>query len=107
MSFCAFIARDFEMLLLLFQSDRPVIYLLHPEMQSLLRNLMMKFIRPKYLTEESAALGLHTVQANNEKKYKALNKNDVGTKVKCLFAEPDLLASEKQKKFKKTASNFI
>ena len=67
-SFCAFIARGFEMLLLPFQSDRPMIHLLYPEMQSLLRNLMMKFIRAKYLTEESTALGLHTTQVNNEKK---------------------------------------
>ena len=36
-SFCAFIAtQNFEMLLLPFQSDRLMIHLLHPEMQSLL-----------------------------------------------------------------------
>ena len=51
-SFCAFIARNFEMPLLPIQSDRPMIHLLYPEMQSLLRNLMMKFIRLKYLTED-------------------------------------------------------
>ena len=69
------------MLLLPFQSDRPMIHLLYPEMQSLLRNVMMKIIRPKHLTEESAALGLHTVPVKNEKKYKALNRIDVGLKV--------------------------
>ena len=39
------------MLLLPFKSDWPMIYPLYPEMQSL-RNLMIKFIRPKYLTED-------------------------------------------------------
>ena len=98
-SFCAFIAQYFEMLLLPLQSDRPMIHLLYPEMRSLLQNVLMKFIiRLKYLTEESTALQLHTVQVN--KKHKALNKIDVGTKVKCLFAEPDLLPSKKQKKKK-------
>ena len=54
------------MLLLPFQSDRPMIHLLYSEMQLLLQNLMMTFMRPKYLTEDSAALGLHTVQVNNK-----------------------------------------
>ena len=36
-------------------------------MQSLLQNLMMKFNCPKYMTEESTARGLHTVQVYNEK----------------------------------------
>ena len=106
-SFCDFIARDFKMLLLPFQSDRPMIHLLYPEMQSLLQKLKMKFICPKYLTEESTSLGLRTIQVNNEKNHKALIKIDVETKVKCLFAEPDLLPSEKENNFKKTASNFM
>ena len=97
-SFCAFVARDFEMFLLPFQSNRPMIHLLYPEMQSLLQNLMLKFIRPKYMGVESPALGLHTMLVNNEKRHKALNKIDVGTKVKCLFGEPDFLPSEKQQK---------
>ena len=46
------------------------------------------------MTDESTALGLHTAQLNNEKKRKALNKTDVGTKIKCLFAELDLFPSE-------------
>ena len=54
------------MLLLPFQSDRPMILFLYSEIQSLLQNLMMTFICPKYLTEDSAALGLHTVQVNNK-----------------------------------------
>ena len=70
-------------------------------MQTLLRNLMMRFIRLKYLTEDSTALRLCTVQVNNEKKHKVLNKIDVGTKVRYLFPEPDLLPSEKQKKVQK------
>ena len=96
--FCVFIARDFEMLLLPFQSERSMIHFSYPEMQSLLQNLMMKFICAKYLIEKSTTLELHTVQVNNEKIHEALNKIDFGTKVKCLFAEPDFLPSEKQKK---------
>ena len=69
-------------------------------MQSLLQNLMMKFIRLKYLTKDSTAVGLHTFKGT-ARKNKALNKIKVGTKVKCLFAEPNLLPSEKQKKKKK------
>ena len=45
-----------------------MIHLLHPEMQSLLRNLMMKLVCQNYLTDESTALGLHPAQVNNEKK---------------------------------------
>ena len=70
-------------------------------MQSLLQNLMMKFISLKYLTKDSTAVGLHTFKGT-ARKNKALNKIKVGTKVKCLFAEPNLLPSEKQKKKKKT-----
>ena len=68
-------------------------------MQSLLQNLMMKFISLKYLTKDSTAVGLHTFKGT-ARKNKALNKIKVGTKVKCLFAEPNLLPSEKQKKKK-------
>ena len=70
-------------------------------MQSLLQNLMMKFISLKYLTKDSTAVGLHTFKGT-ARKNKALNKIKVGTKVKCLFAEPNLLPSEKQKKKKKS-----
>ena len=105
-SFCAFIAQDFEMLLLPFQSDRSMIHLLYPEMQSFLQNLMMKFNRPRYLTEESTARGLHIVQVYNKKRHKVLNKIYDGTKVKCLFAEPDLLPSEKQKTFQEDYLKF-
>ena len=62
---------------------------------------MMKFISLKYLTKDSTAVGLHTFKGT-ARKNKALNKIKVGTKVKCLFAEPNLLPSEKQKKTKKT-----
>ena len=60
----------------------------------------MKFISLKYLTKDSTAVGLHTFKGT-ARKNKALNKIKVGTKVKCLFAEPNLLPSEKQKKKKK------
>ena len=60
----------------------------------------MKFISLKYLTKDSTAVGLHTFKGT-ARKNKALNKIKVGTKVKCLFAEPNLLPSENQKKKKK------
>ena len=75
-------------------------------MQSFLQNLMMKFNRPRYLTEQSTACGLHTVQVYNEKRHEVLNKIYDGTKVKCLFAEPDLLPSEKQKTFQEDCLKF-
>ena len=64
----------------------------------------MKFISLKYLTKDSTAVGLHTFKGT-ARKNKALNKIKVGTKVKCLFAEPNLLPSEKQKKKKKKKKN--
>ena len=67
---------------------------------------MLKFIRPKYMGEESPALGLHTMLVNNEKRHKALNKIDVGTKVKCLFAVPEFLPSEKQQKLREDCLKF-
>ena len=42
----------------------------------------------------------------NKKKHRALNKIDVGTKVKCLFAELDLLPSEKQNKIQENCLKF-
>ena len=45
-----------------------MVHFLHLEMQSLLRNLMMRFIHLKYLTEDSTAFLLYTVQVNNRKK---------------------------------------
>ena len=69
-------------------------------MQSLLQNLMMKFISLKYLTKDSTAVGLHTFKGT-ARKNKALNKIKVGKKVNCLFAEPNFLPSEKKKKKKK------
>ena len=39
-------------------------------------------------------------------KNKALSKIDVGTNVKCLFAEPDFLLSEKQNKKQKKSKKL-
>jgi len=44
-----------------------MIHLLYPEMQSLLENLMTKFIRSKYMNKELQPLGLHTINVNIEK----------------------------------------
>ena len=93
------------MLLLLFQSDRPMIHLWYLEIQPLLRKFMVKFISLKYLTKELLWDGIlfkWTMIKN-----KALRKIDVGSNVKCLFAELDFLLSEKQKKPKKNQGNWL
>ena len=99
-SFCAFIARDFKCFCYCFSQtglwyiamkfdDEIYIYLQStwPKSQLLSDCILFKWIM--------------------RKKHKALYKIDVGARVKCLFAEPALLPSEKQKTFKKTALNFM
>ena len=105
-SFCAFAARDFEMFLLPFQSDIPMIHMLYPEMTNLLRNLMTKFIRSKYIDEMAPQLGLHTLNVDDKTKRKSENFIDIGTKAKTLFADVDFLPSDKQIKFREDCMEF-
>ena len=86
-SFCAFAERDFEKVKETFQSDIPMIHMLYPEMTNLLRNLMTKFIRSKYID-------------------KSENFIDIGTKAKTLFADVHFLPSDKQIKFREDCMEF-
>ena len=104
-SFCAFIAQEFEGFLLPFQSEEPMIHLLYPEMCKLLTNIMRKFIRNKYADQPPPA-GLHTVDVTKEKYQKPLNLIDIGTKAKVLFSNVSFLPSEEQKKFREDCFDF-
>ena len=51
LSFVAYFASDFESFLMKFQSMKPLIHILHEEMETLLWNVLAKFVKSKHLTE--------------------------------------------------------
>lgn len=105
-AFCAYSARDFESFLLPFQSEKPMIHLIYPQMVSLLRNLMVKFIKIKYIDEKLETGTLHTLNADDNKKHRSLGNIDVGTKVKTMFHDVKFLPSDAQQKFREDCLKF-
>ena len=84
-----------------------MIHLWYLEIQPLLRNFMVKFISPKYLTKESTALGWHTVQENNDKK-QSIKQNWCRNKREMSLCRTRLFALWKAKqKTKKIKKNWL
>ena len=104
-AFCAYVARDFESFLLPFQSEKPMVHLMYPQMVTLLRNLMVKFIKGKHIEEKCVAGVLHTLDVNDKKKHRSLSHIEVGTKVKTMFTDPEL-PSETQNTFRSDCLKF-
>ena len=101
-SFCAFIAWDFKILLLPFQSDRPMIIFYIQKCNHCYEIWWWNFyvqstwLRSQLLSD--CMLFKWTMRKNV--------RIDVETKVKCLFAEADLLPSEKQNKIQEKCLKF-
>ena len=85
LSFVAYFASDFESFLTKFQSLKPLIHILYEEMETLLWNVMAKFVKSKYLTNKKdgekcavSANELLLVQTA-DKNVKNLKNIDIGT----------------------------
>ena len=50
-----FVAQDFEAFLWRFQFEQPMIHLLYPSMVEMIRSIMTKFIKKKYLVLEDGS----------------------------------------------------
>ena len=85
LSFIAYFASDFESFLTKFQSLKPLIHILYEEMETLLWNVMTKFVKSTYLTNKKdgekcavSANELLLVQTA-DKNVKNPNNIDIGT----------------------------
>ena len=107
LSFVAYFASDFESFLTKFQSMKPLIHILYEEMETLLWNVMAKFVKSKYLTnknngEKRALAGNELLlgQTADTNVVKNLKNIDTGTKAKGLFLASALDIDENEKKFR-------
>ena len=55
LSFMCFVAQDFEAFFRRFQFEQPMIHLLYPSMVEMIRSIMTKFIKKKYLVLEDGS----------------------------------------------------
>ena len=91
-----------------FQIMRPLVYILHTEMENLW-NTMIKFIRSKYLYNlhhrnktKVSATELLLIDVNDKKYFKSSKSLDIDTKAKSLFAASYVLdICEEKKQFRK------
>ena len=86
---------------------KPLIHILHEEMETLLWNVMAKFVKSKYLTNKKdgekcavSANELLLVQTADKNVVKNLKNIDIGTKAKGLFLPSALDIDENEKKFR-------
>ena len=103
LSFCGYIANDFEEFLKPFQSNEPKIHLMYPAMCQLVANIMHKFVSRKVLSGDAAKnIAIDVEKAENLKPVKLI---DVGTKGKQLLSDPTFSKAD-QTKFRNGCMNF-
>ena len=83
LSFCTFVAHDFESFLLPFQTKEPMIHLLYPSVCKLLSDYQSKCLQEKVLSNESCK----NIDLSKKENLKPLNLIGIGTKAKVMFAE--------------------
>lgn len=104
-AFCAFAAHDFEAFLIPFQSNEPMIHLLHPALCNLLHGLQSKFIKSFKLKDDlSENIYIDVNNSNNVKNIKSI---EIGTKALSLFGNNLIMSSEKEIKFGKNCLSFF
>ena len=64
-SFCSYIAQDFENFLQTFQASEPIIHMLYSEICILLTNLMSKFIQKKHFIAKSSGKCIEGGESEN------------------------------------------
>ena len=103
LSFCGYIANDFEEFLKPFQSNEPKIHLMYPAMCQLVANIMHKFVSRKVLSGDAAKnIAINVEKTENLKPVKLF---DVGTKGKQLLSDPTFSKAD-QTKFRNGCMNF-
>ena len=89
LSFMIFVAQDFEVFLRKFQYEQPMIHVLYPGMIEMIRTVMTKFVRKKYIvTDQGTARpdeDLLKVIVLSEKICKRANQVKTGTFAKRLW----------------------
>ena len=113
LAFVAFFAFEFEVFLVKFQLMKPKIHILHSALEQLLWNLLIKFVKPKYIHDEKDGMkkrkSVQELQLLNftDKVVKSLGTIDIGTKAKaCITASlADETAVEKEKMFREDCLN--
>ena len=103
LSFCSYIANDFEGFLRPFQSSEPKIHLMYPAMSNLISNMMHKFVSKKVLSSDASKnIGIDVEKVEN---LKPVNLIDVDTKGKQLLLDPNISKKE-QTNFRNGCMNF-
>ena len=103
LSFCSYIANDFEGFLKPFQSSEPKFHLMYPAMSNLISNMMHKFVSKKVLSSD-ASKNIE-IDVEKVKNLKPVNLIDVGTKGKQLLLDPNISKKE-QTNFRNGCMNF-
>lgn len=106
MSYIVYLASDFESFMIPFQTDAPMVHVLHPKMLALLKSMLRKFIDSKYLKEDdSIANQIHNLlDMNLADKNLHLVLCDIGAKASSMVKKFDALEA---KKFHQTAKNVL
>ena len=102
LSFCTFVAHDFESFLLPFQNKEPMIHLLYPSMCKLLSDCQSKCLKEEVLSNKSCK----NTDLSKKENLKPLNLMHIGTKAKVMFADSNFFPAEKQTKFHNDCLEF-
>ena len=91
-SFCSYVAQDFENFLQTFQVNEPMIHMLYPEICKLLTNLMSKFVRKNILFQSAHEnICIDVLKVENHKSKKNVV---IGVKARPFLGDPSLVSSE-------------
>ena len=103
-SFCSYVAQDFENFLQTFQANELMIHMLCPEICKWLTNLMSKFIRKNILSQNSQEnVGIDVLKVENHKSKKNV---EIGVKARLILGDPNLASSENEDAFRKSCLKF-
>ena len=102
-----FISSHFRKFMLPFQTDAPMIHVLHIKLIKLFTDILKKFVDSNHLCKQNGKSPLSIseyieLQFKDEAKHKA--KCDIGTKATSLLSQFDAL---EMKKFYKNTKNFL
>ena len=100
MEFVVYTTSEFRDFMLTFQTDAPMIHILHSKMMSLFKSTLHKLIDDKHIPSRISEL--LEMDLEDKKKYKA--KCDIGTKASSSISKVDAL---KAKQFYETAEQFL
>ena len=110
LSFMIFVAQDFEVFLRKFQYEQPMIHVLYPGMIEMIRTIMTKFVRKKYLVADQGTAKsdeyLLKVNVLSEKICKPANQVEIGIFAKRLLGSDNILIDHICLKFQQECLKF-